>query len=121
MKRKPISSDIRRIKGWIRGVMMKMNEGIFKVGIHFAAEYGQVEYDEAKKTFRVILADPAKKQAVEKYLSAPHVIQNADGTDIHTFHPKALIPSESVESFKLALTRLWHNTGVYVDWSRPTI
>ena len=44
-----------------------MNERIFKVVIHFAAEYGQIEYDEAAKTIRVILDDAGKRQAVEKY------------------------------------------------------
>ena len=97
-----------------------MNERIFKVVIHFAAEYGQIEYDEAAKTIRVILDDAGKRQAVEKYLAEPHVIQDADGQDLRTFHPKTVVPSESLPSFKLALTRLWHHTGVYVDWSRPT-
>lgn len=100
---------------------MKMSGNVFKVGIHFAAEYGQVDFDVMEKTIHVIINDSGKKQAVEKYLSEPHVIQNADGTDIHTFHPKSLVPLDDLESFKLAMTRLWHHTGVYVDWSRPTV
>ncbi len=100
--------------------MTKMSDQVFKVVIHFAAEYGQLEYDIIEKTVRVVLNDAAKKMAVEKYLSEPHVIQNADGQDLYTFHPKSLVPTESLESFKLALTRLWHHTGIYVDWSRPT-
>ena len=97
-----------------------MSDRIFKVVIHFAAEYGQVEYNEATKTARVVLADAEKRQAVEKYLNEPHVIPNADGDDLRTFHPKSLVPTDDLDSFKLALTRLWHNTGIYVDWSRPT-
>ena len=96
-----------------------MNDRIFKVVIHFAAEYGQVEYDAATKTVRVNLADAEKRQAVEKYLTEPHVILNADGDDLRTFHPKPLVPTDDLDSFKLALTRLWHHTGIYVDWSRP--
>ncbi|HWR30742.1 MAG TPA: hypothetical protein VN631_13025 [Negativicutes bacterium] len=98
-----------------------MGDPIFKVVIHFAAEYGQVEFDAVNKTVRVTLSDAVKKTAVEKYLSEPHVIQNADGNDLYTFHAKSLVPTESLESFKLALTRLWHHTGIYVDWSRPTV
>ena len=97
-----------------------MSDRIFKVVIHFAAEYGQVEYNEATKTARVVLADAEKRQAVEKYLTEPHVILNADGDDLRTFHPKPLVPTDDLDSFKLALTRLWHHTGIYVDWSRPT-
>jgi hypothetical protein len=97
-----------------------MSDRIFKVSIHFDAVYGQLEYDTIEKTSRVVLDDAGKKQAVEKYLSESHVIEDADGTDLRTFHAKKLIPTDSLESFKLALTRLWHHTGVYVDWSRPT-
>jgi hypothetical protein len=98
-----------------------MSEQIFKVVVHVAAEYGQVEYNISTKAIRVILGVAEKKAAVEKYLSESHVIQNADGTDLRTFHAKTLFPAESLESFKLAMTRLWHHTGVYVDWSRPTM
>jgi len=101
--------------------MKEMSGQFFKVVIHVAAEYGQVEYDIANKAVRVILGDVEKKAAVEEYLAATHVIQNADGPDLRTFHPKTLLPTESLESFKLAMTRLWHHTGVYVDWSRPTL
>jgi hypothetical protein len=98
-----------------------MSDRIFKVVIHFAAEYGQINYDVVDKTVQVVLEDAVKRQAVEKYLSGPHVIKNADGPDLRTFHDKSLVPTESLDSFKLALTRLWHHTGVYVDWSRPTV
>ena len=98
-----------------------MNQDIHKFVIHFAAEYGQVEYDAQNKTFRVLLSDEQKRQAVEKYLSQSHVIQHADGKDLQTFHAKPVMPVESLESFKLALTRLWQHTGIYVDWSRPAV
>lgn len=97
-----------------------MDELIFKVVIHFAAEYGQIEYDARKKTVQVTLADPMLRRAVEEYLTTPHVIADADGADLLTFHEKTLVPTESLAGMKLALTRLWHHTKVYVDWSRPT-
>ena len=97
-----------------------MNVNIFKVVVHFAAEYGQIEYDAHEKKFSVALDNPDKKQSVETYLANPHVIDYADGQDVHTFHSKNVTPTENIESMKLALTRLWQHTGVYVDWSRPT-
>ena len=96
-----------------------MSQSIHKFVVHFAAEYGQVEYDANKKSFRVLLSDEPKRQAVEKYLSQSHVIQQADGNDLQTFHAKTVVPTDSLDSFKLALTRLWQHTGIYVDWSRP--
>lgn len=98
-----------------------MNDRIFKVVIHFAVEYGQIEFDMQEKTIRVVLDDPDKKRTVEKYLSEPHVIGSADGKDVHTFHAKKVLATENIDSMKLALTRLWQHTGVYVDWSRPTV
>jgi hypothetical protein len=38
---------------------------------------------------------------------------------LQTFHAKTVVPTDSLDSFKLALTRLWQHTGIYVDWSRP--
>ncbi len=98
-----------------------MRGNIHKFAIHFAAIYGQVDYDAADKNFRVLLDDDEHKRAVEDYLSRSHVIQHADGDDIRTFHPITVVPTEHLESVKLALTRLWQHTGVYVDWSRPTV
>ena len=96
-----------------------MSDRFFKVVIHFSAEYGQITYDQQEKTVRVELADSEKKRAVEQYLSGPHVIEDADGEDLRTFHAKNIDPMESLASLKLALTRMWFHTGVYVDWSRP--
>ena len=90
-----------------------------KFVIHFDAVYGQIEYDSDNKTFRVLLDDIEKKRSVEQYLNESHAIKNADGNDLMTFHAKSVFPVESLECFKLALTRLWQFTGVYVDWSRP--
>lgn len=98
-----------------------MSGRIFKFVIHFAAEYGQVEYDVQHKSFRVLLDDQEKRQAVEKYLSKSHQIHQADGDDLQTFHTKTVVPTDNLESFKMALTRLWQHTGIYVDWSRPTV
>ena len=97
-----------------------MSERIYKVVIHFDAEYGQLEYDLQEKTVRVNLNNSEKRQAVEQYLVSPHVIEDADGDDLRTFHAKNIIPIESLDSLKLALTRMWLHTSVYVDWSRPT-
>ena len=98
-----------------------MNQSIHKFVVHFAAEYGQVEYDANKKTFRVLIDNQAKKQSVENYLSQSHQIHQADGDDLQTFHTKTVVPTENLESFKMALTRLWQHTGIYVDWSRPPV
>jgi hypothetical protein len=110
----------KRIAQRIRGVMANMSDRIYKVVVHFDAEYGQIEYDTHEKTIRVLINDQDKRQSVEKYLSEPHVMDSADGSDLRTFHSKNVKALEDLASMKLALTRLWQHTGVYVDWSRPT-
>ena len=35
------------------------------------------------------------------------------------FTEETIEPWSSKENFQLALTRLWENTDVHVDWSRP--
>ena len=35
------------------------------------------------------------------------------------FTKETVTPLADRESFELALTRLWNETGVQVDWSRP--
>lgn len=94
-----------------------MNE-VFRVAIHHRNDNGYIEYDLTTKKMNVVLADETKRQEVEKYLASEHTIRTAQKTLID-FEAAKTIPGESIEKFKLALTRLWENTGVLVDWSRP--
>ncbi|SDF64320.1 hypothetical protein [Sporolituus thermophilus] len=91
---------------------------IYRVAIHHANDNGYIEYDPATKTIKVILADDGKRRQVEAFLSTKHVIRMAQKT-LRDFKDAVAVPTESVEQLKLALTRLWEHTGVYVDWSRP--
>lgn len=91
---------------------------MFRVAIHFRNDNGYIEYDPNTKQIKVLLADEGKRQEVEKYLAAEHFIRSANKTLVD-FQPAKTIPYENVEQLKLALTRLWENTGVLVDWSRP--
>ena len=91
----------------------------YKVAIHYDQECGQVEYNPQTNEVFVTLGHPQKKKAVEDYLSKAQTMPVADGSDLVTFHTRQLKANDSIESFKIVLTRLWQNTGVYVDWSRP--
>ena len=54
---------------------------------------------------------------VHAYLNEEHTIENATGLD--TYERVQVKPLESLENFKLALTRMWEAIDVQVDWSRP--
>ena len=96
-----------------------MSEEVFKVCIHTAqGVYGYVEYNPVLHKISVHLADESKKAAIEKYLSSRHRIRTAQH-DLREFKEVDILPAESLESLKLALTRMWAATEVCVAWSRP--
>ena len=51
------------------------------------------------------------------YLNDEHAIEHATGLD--TYERLTVKPLESLDNFKLALTRMWEAIDVQVDWSRP--
>jgi hypothetical protein len=93
---------------------------VFRVAIHFDNDCGYIEYNPTKKIATVILANLVKRREVEDFLNSKHIVLVAQRT-LREFGEMSAIPTESLETLKLMLTRLWEQTGVYVDWSRPVI
>ena len=89
----------------------------FSVAISYGRDLGYIEYDGEKKTATVTLAGEGKK-LTEDYLAATREI-NVPHETLMDFTTETVNPLADVESLKLALTRLWNETGVHVDWSRP--
>lgn len=90
----------------------------FKVAIQFENKCGFIEYDAGEKNIKVTFDNQDKRQEIEKYLSCEHTIRIA-GQKLMDFSEKTILPSENVDNLKTALTRMWQETGVLVDWSRP--
>ena len=90
----------------------------FKVAVQYNDECGYVEYEQASKTIKVVFDNEATRQIIETYLSAEHVIR-VPGEGLLDFKEVIIKPVESVDNMKTALTRIWEQTGVHVDWSRP--
>ena len=90
----------------------------FSVAISYGENLGYVEFDEAAKKVIVVLGDEEGKRKAEKFLSEVHEIKIPHET-LLDFTAEKINPQANAESLKLALTRLWENTGVHVDWSRP--
>ncbi len=91
----------------------------FKVCIHYENDYGSIAYDPATKICTVVLANAAKKQEIEEYLSTTKTIQVARGETIRDFVEQTGLPTDSLDFFKNNLTRMWNSIGVLVDWSHP--
>ncbi len=93
-------------------------EDLFRVAIHYANDNGYIEYHAVNKQIRVELANEAKRQEAESFMAQSHSMAAPQKT-LLDFQEITVIPNQDVASFKLVLTRLWENTGILVDWSRP--
>ena len=91
---------------------------IYSVAVSCRGAIGWVEYDTEAKTVKVFLSDEKAVADAEKFLSEKHKI-NIPKDSLLDFVEKEIDPLADVESFQTVLTRLWENTEVHVDWSRP--
>ncbi|MBP3232002.1 MAG: hypothetical protein J6M33_06925 [Anaerovibrio sp.] len=91
---------------------------IYSVAVSCRGANGWVEYDTEAKTVKVFLNDEKAVADAEKFLSEKHII-NIPKDSLLDFVEKEIDPLADVESFQTVLTRLWENTDVHVDWSRP--
>lgn len=97
-----------------RGIDMSL----FRVAIHYGVNSnGFLAYDTDTKTVTIDLPEQEWIDKVHAYLNEEHTIENATGLD--TYERVQVKPLESLENFKLALTRMWVAIDVQVDWSRP--
>ena len=90
----------------------------FSVAISYGENLGYVEFDEATKKINVVIGDEFAKHKAEEFLSQVHEIKIPHET-LLDFTAEKINPQADAESLKIVLTRLWENTGVHVDWSRP--
>ena len=95
-----------------------MEDKIYSVAVSCRGVNGWVEYDTEAKTVKVFLDDEKAVADAEKFLSEKHKI-NIPQDSLLDFVEKEIDPLADVESFQTVLTRLWENTDVHVDWSRP--
>lgn len=93
-------------------------ETSFSVAISYEKDLGYIEYDAAGKTANVVLANEKGRKLTEDYLHSVHEI-NIPHETLMDFTAEQIDPLADVKSLKTALTRLWNQTGVHVDWSRP--
>ena len=77
----------------------------YSVAISYGEVLGWIDYNGAARSARASLA-------------APHEVEMPHET-LMDFTKETVTPLADRESFELALTRLWNETGVQVDWSRP--
>ncbi|MBO5588154.1 MAG: hypothetical protein J6N55_06805 [Anaerovibrio sp.] len=95
-----------------------MEDKIYSVAVSCRGVNGWVEYDTEAKTVKVFLDDEKAVADAEKFLSEKHVIK-VPHESLLDFTEETFDPLADVKSFQTVLTRLWENTEVHVDWSRP--
>jgi hypothetical protein len=90
----------------------------YSVAISYGDVLGWIDYDAASRSATVNLADEKGRAAVDHFLAQAHEVEVPHET-LMDFTKENVTPLADRESFELALTRLWNETGVQVDWSRP--
>ncbi|MCI6159145.1 MAG: hypothetical protein SOV43_09035 [Selenomonadaceae bacterium] len=90
----------------------------YSVAISYQNSLGWIDYDGDKKEAEVHLGDETGKKRTEDYLHETHELGVPHKT-LMDFTRVTVDPLADVASFQLALTRLWNQTNVQVDWSRP--
>lgn len=90
----------------------------YSIAISYGKNLGWIDYDGAGQSATVNIADDEAKGRVEAFLAAKHTI-GVPHESLTDFTQVEIDPLKDVESFKLAITRLWEETQVNVDWSRP--
>ncbi|MCR5176552.1 MAG: hypothetical protein K6C05_06820 [Anaerovibrio sp.] len=91
---------------------------IYSVAVSCRGANGWVEFDTEAKTVKVFLDDAKAVADAEKFLTEKHQIKIPQES-LLDFIEETIDPLADVESFQTVLTRLWENTEVHVDWSRP--
>ena len=90
----------------------------YSVAISYGDVLGWIDYDAASHSATVNLVDEKGRMAVEDFLAVDHEVEVPHKT-LMDFTKETVTPLADRESFELALTRLWNETNVQVDWSRP--
>ena len=90
----------------------------YSVAISYKDNLGYIEYNSKNKSAEVFLAEDEGKKKVEDFLKQVHEIEIPHET-LLDFTAEKINPLADVKSFQIALTKLWEETGVHVDWSRP--
>ena len=90
----------------------------FKVAVQYGSEAGWLEYDEEKQKAEIHLGDREACAKADEFFCTKLEMQVPHET-LMDFTKITVEPLCDLESFKLALSRLWEATGIHVDWSRP--
>ena len=90
----------------------------FSVAVSYGEDLGYIEFDEESKKVNVVIDNEVAKRKAEEFLSKIHEVKIPHKT-LLDFTTEKFNPQSDAESLKIVLTRLWENTGVHVDWSRP--
>ena len=93
-------------------------DNMYSVAISYGRDLGYIEYDGEKHSANVVLNNDEGKRLTEDYLKSKHLIKIPHET-LMDFTAEEITPLADVKSLQVALTRLWNETKVHVDWSRP--
>lgn len=90
------------------------------ITLNYEGNYGYVEFNDETKELHIFIPNSsAMEQTVREYLTTPQTMDIPGKNGIREFETVTLHALDSVEVFKIVMTRLWVNTQVLVEWSIP--
>lgn len=99
-------------------IAIKNQENCFEVAISHNNALGFIEYNALTKKATITIADEKAKKAVENFLQKDLKI-GLPQDSLSDFKETIIKPLQDIRNLQIALTRLWEETDVHVDWSRP--
>ena len=88
--------------------------------LNYNGHYGYLDYNEETHEMTVFIPDgEAAAQKVRDFLNQPRKLEVPTDECTYHFGEITVDPRKSWEDCQQALTRLWVNTGVLVEWSMP--
>lgn len=93
---------------------------IQSVTLNYQGHYGYLDYNEETHEMTVFIPDAeVAAQKVREFLTGPRQLQVPTDQCTYHFGEVTVDPGKSWQDCQQALTRLWVNTGVLVEWSMP--
>ncbi len=90
------------------------------VTLNYEGHYGYVEFDGDSKNLTVHIPEHSEMETkVREFLTTPQTMDIPKVDNIREFQTVTLTATDSIDVFKIVLTRLWVNTQVLVEWSMP--
>ncbi len=87
-----------------------------RVEVQKGSQKGHISYNPSTKSLTVRFPDDDIVEDIEEYLNTPRVFRIPESQQLDDFREETAKPTDSTMHMNLALSTLWANTDVMVNW-----